>query len=149
MKNFSIWKGKYFWWSVVAVVLWLGLSDWIIHQKLLKDMYLETASMWRTETDIQQHFWWMFVGQFLIAFWMCWIFPYGFKNQGPWEGIRFGLWIGLFSCAHYFVQYAVSPMPSSLLWAWCLLTLAQSMAAGWIVGKVWHWNPVATKTLQF
>lgn len=143
--NMTFWKSKYFWWAVAAVLVWVCVSDYFIHQKILADNYAQSSGLWRTGEDMQQHFWWMFFGQFMISFWMCWIFPHGYRKQGQWEGMRFGLWIGFFSCAHYFMQYAVSPMPVNLLWAWCLLTLAQCMAAGWIVGRIWEMNPAALK----
>lgn len=139
----KIWKNKYFWWSVIGVFAWTWVSNWMIHGKILQETYMQTASLWRTQDDMKDHFMWIILGQFLISFWMCWIFPYGFKNEGSWEGLRFGMWIGFFSAAHTFIQYAVVPIPMNLMWAQCLLTIAQSMIAGWVVWKVWTWNPQA------
>lgn len=142
------WKSKYFWWSAVAVFAWFFATDWLIHGKILSDMYAETASVWRPGMDMNNYFVWMVLGQFAIAFWMCWIFPYGYKNEGSWEGVRFGMWIGFLSCGHYFIQYATLPIPMKLLWAWCALAMVQSMAAGWLLWKVWAFNPKALRALS-
>ena len=141
----TFWKHRNFWWTVAAVFGWIFLSDFIIHGKILSNTYMETAGLWRSQEDMQSKMIWMMLGQFGMAFWMCWIYPHGAKNNNSTDGLRFGLWIGFFNCMHYFIQYSTTPMPASLLWSWFAFTMLQAVVSGWIVWKIWSLNPKLLK----
>ncbi len=66
--NMAFWKSKYFWWSVAAVAVWICFSDFIIHQKILKESYAATSGMWRTGEEMQQNLCYERCSQFLLIF---------------------------------------------------------------------------------
>ena len=116
--------------AFVGAFLVILASDFVLHGVLLKDLYAQTASAWRSEADMQAHMGYMLAGQAIAALFLVWIFAKGYEGKGLGEGVRFGLLIGAFGSAHCFIQYAVTPIPCSLLCAWVAGMLVQSVLAG-------------------
>jgi hypothetical protein len=77
------------------------------------------------------------VGQFLTALFFVSIFAKGYEGKGVMEGVRYGVLVGFLFVAGYFTQYAVYPITSEILWAWCGTGLAQSIGGGVVVSLVY------------
>ena len=116
--------------AFVGALLVILVTDFVLHGVLLKEIYTQTASAWRTEADMQAHMGWMMAGQTIAALFLVWIFAIGYEGKGLGEGVRFGLLIGAFGTAHCFIQYAVTPIPCRLLAAWVAGMMVQSVLAG-------------------
>jgi hypothetical protein len=123
--------------AILAVFVYIFLSDMIIHGWLLAGAYAQTASAWRSQEQMQAFFPWMLLGQFIIAKYFVWIFAKGYEGKGIGEGIRFGSLIGLFSAGGSFVQYAVYPISLTVVLSWCALGLIQSILGGVLVSLVY------------
>lgn len=123
--------------AVFAVIF---ATDFLIHGKLLADAYHATASLWRSEAEMRDGGFclWMLLGQLLIAKMFVVIFAKGYEGKGPAEGVRFGLLAGLFSVSHCFIQYAVTPIPRSLLLVWVATGLMQMILAGIVAALVYR-----------
>src|SRR5688572_30699961 len=93
--------------AIAAVFVFIFATDFLIHSVLMKDMYASNASLWRTEAEMQSHFGWMLLGQFLIAKFFCVIFARGYENKGIWEGARFGVLMAPMSMGGFLINYAV------------------------------------------
>ena len=87
--------------AIVAVFIGIAVTDFLIHQVWLKEMYGATASLWRTEGDMQAHLGWIMVGEFLVAVTFTTLWARGFAEHAcPTCATMFGLFMGLFSQAH-------------------------------------------------
>lgn len=116
--------------TVVAVFVYVFLSDWLIHGGILGKIYGETAHLWRPESEMERYMGFMILGQLLISLFFSIIFAKGYENKGIQEGVRFGALIGLLLVSPNFIMYAVTPYPATLLWAWVFLGILQTMGAG-------------------
>jgi len=120
--------------ATLGVFVFILASDFVIHQLILGSTYHEFPSLWRSEEEMKSYMLYMLIGQFLIAKFFTLIFAKGYEGKGVGEGLRFGMLIGPFAVAPSFIQYAVYPLPSILLWSWVGLGLIQSILAGLVVG---------------
>lgn len=123
--------------AVVAVFVFILFSDYLIHEVLLKSSYEATLSLWRPPAEMGSYVVYMLFGQFLIAKFFTVIFAKGYEGKGIVEGVRFGLLMGFFCAGGYFIQYATTPMPSSLLWSWVIAGIVQLMGAGVVAALVY------------
>ena len=101
--------------TVVAVFVTTLVSNFVIHQIILKSAYQATANLWRPETEMQAYMGSMFLGQFLVALFLAWIFVHGYKGKGWMEGIRFGFLVGGFEAGNNLIMCSVAPYPCSLI----------------------------------
>lgn len=116
--------------TVLAVFVYIFVSDFIIHGVLLGETYKETAHLWRPEEEMKNFMPWMMLAQLMIAKFFSMIFVKGYENRGIAEGVRFGFLMSGFGLAPILIQYAVSPIPGSLIGAWIALGLIQTIGAG-------------------
>ena len=114
---------------VVAFVVVFAV-DFIYHGILLKGIYNETASLWRSELAMRSMMQWMLLGQALLAVMYVLIFRKGYEGKGVAEGVRFGLYLGAFMAAPNFGWYTVLPIPFTLALLWILGCFIQAIAVG-------------------
>ena len=118
---------KRFMMAMGAVLVIFFVSDFIIHGVWLQPTYKATASLWRTETDMNDHFVWMILAHLIFAKYFTYLFVKGYEGRGIGEGVRFGLVMGIFNISNCLVQYTVSPIPGSLVANWAVEGIAQSI----------------------
>src|SRR5689334_2233514 len=102
----------------ICAFIFIFVFEWIFHGVYLKELYSQTASLWRSPDGMKEYFIWLVAGQLLFAFVLSFIFVKGYENKGKKEGLRFGLLIWLLFLPCLFVQYAVSPYPGELILKW-------------------------------
>lgn len=135
--------------SVVAVTLFLMAYGWLVHGVVLKPDYDATASMWRSEEEMQQFF--PFCMLFPIAFAMIYTclfkkFQKGLiaccpeagntccpiKSGGMCFGLKLGLLLGLLMAQGYMWL----PIPLSLAVKWFVAGLVEGLGVGIILGMI-------------
>jgi hypothetical protein len=124
--------------AIVAVLVGLFATNYVIHEVWLKNVYQATASLWRTEAEMQKYFPWLLLGQIIwtIAFVTLW--AQGFAARGCMRcACLFGLFMGLFNQANTLVTYAVSPLPSDLAVKWFVAGMVQGVLMGVLVALVY------------
>src|SRR5690606_29362442 len=115
--------------TMFAVFVYIFISDFVIHGLILKETYMQTADLWRTEEEMKSFMIWMFLGQFIIAKFFTLIFVKGYENKGVAEGVRFGILMSGVSVGAMMIQYAVIPMTTDLIIAWIVLGILQTIGA--------------------
>src|SRR5436309_3344136 len=60
--------------SCIAVFIFIFGFSWIFHGMLLKPIYVSTASLWRTDVEMEHYFGWLMLGQFVMAIGFCAIY---------------------------------------------------------------------------
>ncbi len=108
---------KYFFISILFFV-YIFLSDFLIHGVILKQAYLQTASFWRSELEMQQMFKWMVLGQASVAFAVTCLYELGefFSRFG--KTISFAGAMFVFRAASLVIMYVVEPYPFDLVCKW-------------------------------
>jgi hypothetical protein len=128
---------KWLWASLVVWVLCFIL-DWIINGWILMGYYESTAQYWLGESEMMGRLWAMILGQLLFALLFCAIYTKGIREGGLGEGIRYGLWIGLFYCLPmYFIRWSVEPIPGALIFWQSLLSFIEIIIVGGVLGIIY------------
>ena len=125
----------------VAVFVVMGVLEFLIHGVLLSDMYRQTASVWRSEAEMQKMMWVFWVGILVFAPFFALIYVKGYEKAKPGlgQGFRYGLYVGvMLSVMHSFGWYVILPIPLALAFYWFLAILVEFIAAGVAAGLVYH-----------
>jgi hypothetical protein len=126
--------------SVAVFVVILAL-EFLIHGVLLSDMYKQTASVWRSEAEMQKMMWLFWVGILVFAPFFALIYVKGYEKGKPGlgQGFRYGLYVGaMLSVMDSFGWYVLLPIPLALAFYWLLAILVEFIAAGVAAGLVYH-----------
>jgi len=124
--------------AIIAVLVGLFATNYCIHEVWLKSTYQETASLWRTEAEMQKHFLWLLLGQVVWTITFVVLWARGFAAHGCMRcACLFGLFMGLFSQSNTLITFAVSPLPSDLAMKWFVAGLIQGVLMGVLVALVY------------
>lgn len=124
--------------TIVAVFVYLFASDFLIHGVLLEGAYMETASSWRTKEDMQQYMGWLIAGQFFISTFFSILYVKTFKEKSIKKGACYGFAAGGLLVSPYFIQYAVMPLPQTIMWSWIVCGLIQATLGGVVASLVYQ-----------
>jgi hypothetical protein len=124
--------------SVIAVFIFIFASDFLIHGKLLSEMYMQTASLWRGEQEIASMRPWMLSGQFLVSLFLGLLLIRMYRGGGCSEGLNSGLLLGLLMVGPNLIMYAVAPYPFEMVLAWIVGNILQFAIAGLIVAAIYR-----------
>ncbi|MEK7293497.1 MAG: hypothetical protein AAB049_00850 [Nitrospirota bacterium] len=125
----------------LAVFVVFFVVDGVVNNVLLDDLYKQTASVWRPESEIQGNMWLMWLGTLILAPLFVLIYTKGYEANKPGlgQGVRFGLIVGvLLSAPQCLVWYAVLPIPAALAVWWFMTGMVESVAAGVAAGLIYR-----------
>jgi len=113
----------------LAIFVIFQVCDFVIHGLILGDVYMSMMNVWRP--DMMSLMWIMYVSSFVFSFLMMYVFVKGYEGRGIPEGIRFGILIGILTNGiGAFYQYALYPLPFSLIIQWFVYGLVEFILAG-------------------
>ena len=120
--------------AIAAVFIGIFATDFLIHEVWLKSTYAATASLWRPEAEMKQHFGWLMLGQFLWAVIFVVIRAKGFSATATLgTACLYGLSMGVFIQTTTLILHAVQPLPADLAVKWFLAGVVQSTLMGALV----------------
>ena len=125
----------------VAVLVVMMVMEFLIHGVLLAGLYQKTASVWRTQAEMQRLMWIFWVGYLVFAPFFVLIYAKGYEKGKPGlgQGVRFGLYVGaMLSVVHSYGWFVILPIPLVLACYWFTAILVESVAAGIAAGLVYH-----------
>ena len=125
----------------VAIVVVIGVLEFLIHGVLLSDMYRQTAAVWRSQAEMQKMMWVFWAGILVFAPFFTLIYAKGYEKGKPGlgQGFRYGLYVGvMLSVMNSFGWYVLLPIPLALACYWFLAILVEFIAAGVTAGLVYH-----------
>ena len=125
----------------VAVLVVFAVLEFVIHGVLLQGIYQQTASVWRTQAEMQRLMWIFWVGYLVFAPLFALIYVKGYEKGKPGlgQGFRFGLYVGaMLSVLHSYSFYVILPIPLVLSCYWFAATIVEFTAAGIAAGLVYH-----------
>jgi hypothetical protein len=95
------------------------MCDYILHGVILKNAYLQTAQLWRTEPEMKRMFGWLLLGQLITAVMFCAIYAFRRTREScAGQGTVFGFLGGLLLCSLTLITYAVQPIPAGIIGTW-------------------------------
>jgi len=87
--------------------------------------------VFRPEAEMMSNMWMMWIIDIVWAFFFVFFFVKGYEGKGIMEGVRFGIYIGLFYCfVNAYGSYVVYPLPYSLTMQWFIYGIIQSVILG-------------------
>ncbi|MDJ0626184.1 MAG: hypothetical protein QNJ31_07455 [Candidatus Caenarcaniphilales bacterium] len=122
--------------STIVVFIFIFIFEFLFHGILLKDLYLQTSNLWRTENEMQQYFPWAIICQIIGALIISLIYLQKHENKGWTEGLRFGAIIGSLLGVTVFGFYAYMPIPLILASAWLVGSLIEVTSVGIILSLI-------------
>lgn len=125
----------------LAVFVVILVLEFVIHGVLLQGIYKQTASVWRSQADMQRLMWIFWVGYLVFAPFFALIYAKGYEKGKPGlgQGFRFGFYVGaMLSVVHSYGWYVILPIPLVLACYWFAVIFVESIAAGIAAGLVYH-----------
>lgn len=121
---------------ILGFIYIMGLNMFV-HGTLLMDQYELTQSLWRTPEDMQAHFNFMMLNQFLVVFIAGVIYSRNHEGKGIGEGARYGLMLGALIGVLRMAPYAWTPVSFDLAMAWFGGGLAEGLGLGIIYSLIY------------
>ncbi len=125
----------------LAVLGVFFIADGVVNTVLLADLYKQTASVWRPESEIASNMWLMWLGTLILAPLFVLIYAKGYEANKPSlsQGVRYGLIVGILIFApQCLAWYAVLPIPAVLPVWWFVTGMVESVAAGAVTALVYR-----------
>jgi hypothetical protein len=130
--------------GVIAVFVLSEIVSILMNGFLLKTAYEATASLWRP--DMNSLMWIYYVMTAIGAFFFTFIFSMGYEGKGVMEGVRFGLYIGIWMGVGFaYGTYAMIAIPYSMALTWFIGTVIQYILCGIAVALIFGKQPVVTR----
>ncbi len=130
--------------AFVAAYIFIFFWGWLLNGVLLKDIYVESPNLWRSQTEMMSLFHWIITGQALIVFSFVMIYATGFAGGGVMAGIRLGVLLEIAAIGMRLGFYAVQPIPGKLILYGSIGGLVEMVIVGAMVGAIY--KPVPPRT---
>lgn len=127
-------------WLLASLGVYIAhqILDYVIHSVILMKTYEATASVWRP--DMMDKMWIMWITAAIFSLFFVYVFTKGFEGKGVMEGVRYGLWIGLwFSIPMAYNSYATLAIPYKLAFQWWVYGTIQCIILG--IVTAWIYKP--------
>lgn len=126
---------KKFWTGFVVVFVAMEIMMFLIHGVLLSSAYQASQSVWRP--DMMSLMWIYHVLAIIGAFFFTFIFSKGYEGKGMAEGVRYGLYIGIWmSTGMAYGSYAMINIPYSLALQWFIYGVVEYVIYGVLLALV-------------
>lgn len=132
---------KKLWLAALLVYLAFIATNSLFHGLILGDFYMkpEVQSAIRLEEEMHKFFLVRFLTMAVFAFFFTFIFAKGYEGKGIMEGVRYGIYIALFT---FFIssleQFIIYPIPYAAVWYWIIVGLVQSVLMGIIAALIYR-----------
>ena len=133
--------------AILVVFLGVFATDFLIHGVWLDSTYKQTQSLWRSEAEMQAHFVWLLLGQFLAAATFTVLWAKGFAEFACLKSACiYGAFMGIFNQATTLITYAVQPFPADIAAKWFVAGVTQGCLLGLLAYLVYKPLPSGTAT---
>jgi len=125
---------KKFLFAVVSLFILLMITGYLIHGVILKDMYMNTMSLWRPLPEMKN---WLINMTSLVH---CTIFVLLYSmmsKKSIGAGIKFGFLFGIaYGFGMGYGTYSTMPIPIYMAHAWFIGTVIETTLAGLVTGLI-------------
>ena len=123
--------------AFIAAYVFIFFWGWLLNGVVLKDVYAETPTLWRPQSEMMALFHWIIIGQALIVFAFVMIYVSGFAGGGVVAAIRLGILLEIAAIGMRMGFYAVQPVPGKLIVYGSISGLIEMVIVGAIVGAIY------------
>ncbi len=127
---------KRFIFAFVAAFVFIFCWGWFYNGVLLHGATTEVANLFRPVAETMGLFYWIAIGQAIMALAFVLIYASGFAADGISGGIRLGILLELLAIGARLMIYAVQPFPARLIVLWTIGGLIEMIVTGIIVGAI-------------
>jgi hypothetical protein len=119
----------------VVVFVAMIILSFIVDGLILRSTYESVQNVWRP--DMQSKMWIYYVLMVVGAFFFSFIFSKGYEGKGILEGVRYGLYIGIWlSINMAYGSYAMIAIPYSLALQWFIYGVIEYVIYGILLAFV-------------
>jgi len=119
----------------VVVFIAMVVMSFIVDFLILGSTYESLKSLWRP--DMQSKMWIYYIIMIVGSFFFSFIFSKGYEGNGIMEGVRYGLYIGIWmSIGMAYGTYAMIAIPYSLALQWFIYGIIQYVIYGVLLSLV-------------
>jgi hypothetical protein len=127
---------KKVWLGFIVVFITFEILEYIIYGLILGSSFT-SLTVWRA--DMASKMWIMHVVLIIGSFFFAFIFSKGFENKGIAEGVRYGLYIGIWmSVGMAYMTYAMVDIPYSLTLEWFICGVIEYIIGGIVLALVFR-----------
>jgi hypothetical protein len=123
--------------AALCVFLVIQFTDFLFHNMLLSETYQDLNYVWRK--DMMDKMWIMFIVSIVFSILFVYIYIKGFAGNRLIAGLKYGI---VMSFMHPFIaslsQYAIYPLPFSLVLQWYVFGLIQIPLCGIVAAAVYN-----------
>jgi hypothetical protein len=120
--------------SAFAVFVFIFFFEYLLHGVMLMGDYTATASIWRDFSVLGTTMLLHVLVQFLFAIWITFVFTQIYPLGGLFNGLRYGIYFGVFAAFLTGMWYFYLPVSTKLGWSWFVGSLAEGIIIGVILG---------------
>lgn len=135
-----------FWIAFIVIFIILEVTNFLIHGTILSSTYQSEGvkEIFRNMEEMESKMWIMWLTDLIWAFFFTFIFVKGYENKGLMEGVKYGIYIGIFvSLVFSYQSYVVYPLPYSLVFQWFIYGLIQCIILGIVAALIYKPKPAA------
>lgn len=124
--------------GTLAVFAFFFLYEWLVHGNLLMSIYMQTPQVWRNFAEMEANLLLTILYQFALAAWVTFVFARLFPEGGIFNGLRLGIYLGVFAGILTASWYLWLPVSFSLVWDWLLAGIGEGVGAGLLLGLIYR-----------
>lgn len=120
---------KKVWLGFVVVFILMVICSYIVNSLILASTYQSLQNLWRP--DMMSKMWIFYLVMLFQAFFFSFIFSKGYEGKGIAEGVRYGLYIGIWmSVGMAYATYAMIAIPYSMALQWFIYGVIEYVIYG-------------------
>jgi len=120
---------KKVWLGFVVVFVLMVICSYIVNSLILASTYQSLQNLWRP--DMMSKMWIFYLVMLFQAFFFSFIFSKGYEGKGIAEGVRYGLYIGIWmSVGMAYATYAMIAIPYSMALQWFIYGVIEYVIYG-------------------
>ncbi|MDQ7817499.1 MAG: hypothetical protein RDU14_10795 [Melioribacteraceae bacterium] len=130
--------------AFIVVFIVLEVTNYLIHSVFLASAYAseEVSKVFRSMEEMESKMWIMWLVDIIWSFFFVFIFAKGYENKGIMEGIRYGIYMGLFiQLVAAYAQYAIYPLPYYLVLQWFIYGFIVYIILGIVTALIYKPSP--------
>lgn len=131
---------KKVWIGFIVVFILMLIFGYVVNTLILGSTYESLKSLWRP--DMMSKMWVFYLVMLFQAFFFSFIFSKGYEGKGIAEGVRYGLYIGIWmSVGMAYATYAMIAIPYSLALQWFVYGVIEYVIYGIALALVFRKKP--------
>jgi len=103
----------------------------------MRGIYAQTASLWRTATDMMTRMPWLLFGLAISTFGIVLIFASGFVGGGVAAGIKLGIMLAILALGSRLTIFYLQPLPGKFIGYWIGGNFIDTIVTGAIASAIY------------